>query len=258
MTNQKKHSYVIYIQFLGFRYHGWQKQPGFKTIELMVEKTIGFVLGHDRFNILGAGRTDAKVSALKYAFELGVNEPLEPEQFILQLNINLPNDIRALSMETAPQGFNIIQSPKIKEYRYLFCQGKSHPFGACLVSFFNGVLDIELMKSGAAMFKGTHDFTQYCTQPGPDTQTIRTVEYSGIAENDFLEADFFSEPTWVFQIRSKGFMRNQVRLMMGQLIRLGRYKIGLSEIKNSLEGNSTAPLPCIAPASGLMLYDIVI
>ena len=32
--------YLIKIQFLGYRFHGWQKQPNQKTIHLMIDKLI--------------------------------------------------------------------------------------------------------------------------------------------------------------------------------------------------------------------------
>ena len=60
--------YLVHIQYLGFRFHGWQRQPGVKTVESMVVKTLAFILGHEDFKILGAGRTDAMVSAGDAAF----------------------------------------------------------------------------------------------------------------------------------------------------------------------------------------------
>ena len=77
-----KYYYLIHIQYLGFRYHGWLKQPGLKTIESMIEKTIRFVLDHTNFKILGSSRTDAKVSANHSAFELFVSDPLDIDQLV--------------------------------------------------------------------------------------------------------------------------------------------------------------------------------
>src|SRR6056300_1477718 len=89
------HFYLIRIEFLGFRYHGWQKQAGFKSVHGMVDKTLSFVLKHENFRTIGCGRTDAKVSANDYAFELFTQEELISEQLLHRLNKNLPSDIRA-------------------------------------------------------------------------------------------------------------------------------------------------------------------
>jgi len=82
----KMYYYLLHIQYLGFRYHGWLKQPGFKTIESMVEKTAKFILGHSRFKILGTSRTDSKVSANHSAFELFVDEALDMDTLLINFN----------------------------------------------------------------------------------------------------------------------------------------------------------------------------
>ncbi len=252
-----KYYYLIHIQYLGFRYHGWQKQPGVKTIESMIEKTTGFVLGHTRFKILGTSRTDSKVSANHSVFELFVDEALDIDKLEKDFNLNLPNDIRVLKVEQTDNVFNIIQAPKIKEYLYFFaCNEKIHPFCAPLIASFPDSLDIELMNQGAALFKGEHNFVKYCTKPNPGAIFTRIILCSEIERNTIFTANFFPERTFVFRIQSKGFMRNQVRLMMGQLLSLGRGEISLKDIESSLEGQDEAPLRYIAPASGLVLNKI--
>ena len=51
-------------------------------------------------------------------------------------------------------------------------------------------------------------------------------------------------------------MRNQIRLMMGTLIDLGKNKLSIEDIKNSLKPNSSVRMEYIAPASGLILKAI--
>lgn len=253
-----KYFYLIHIQYLGFRYHGWKHQPGLKTVESMVEKTLQYVLGRKKFKILGTSRTDAMVSAGHFVFELFLQEKLEQELFFNDFNQNLPADIRALKVEETCEGFNIIQAPCEKEYIYLFSHGeKAHPFCAPLLTSFSDTLDIDLMKEGAMLYEGEHDFFQYCTKPSPETKTVRNVSHSRIEANAIYSASFFPEKTYLFHVRSKGFMRNQVRLMMGQLIRLGKGKISLKQLEESLKGKDHSPLEYIAPASGLILNQII-
>src|SRR5690606_13883135 len=112
---QQRFYYLIKIQYLGYRLHGWQKQPGLKTVESLIKKTLKFVLGDLKFKVLGASRTDAKVSAQEAAFELFTDhEPLKnTADFLVDFNQNLPPDIRALSIKEVDAGFNIIQHPKM-------------------------------------------------------------------------------------------------------------------------------------------------
>ncbi len=253
----KKYFYLIHIQYLGFRFHGWAKQPNVKTVHQFIDKTLPFVLGHKNFKTLGSSRTDAMVSANHAVFELFLNEPLDQQQFFYDLNSNLPTDIRANKIEETDAKFNVIQSPKTKEYLYLFAFGeKCHPFTAPILSSFMEKLDIEKMKRGARLFEGTHNFRKYCTKPSVKTIFKRTIEKSYIGENDIYKANFFPEKSYAFHIHGKGFMRNQIRLMMGQLLRLGRGEINLEEIKKSLTKPDEIPLDCIAPPSGLILNKV--
>lgn len=78
----------------------------------MITKTLQFVLGAQEFKILGAGRTDARVSSLGGAFELFLmDKPLEDiDLFIKDFNCNLPADIKILSVKQVHEKFNIIHS----------------------------------------------------------------------------------------------------------------------------------------------------
>ena len=249
--------YLIHIQYLGFRYHGWQKQPKLKTIESMIEKTTKFVLGHGDFKILGGSRTDSKVSANHSAFELFINISLDINQLFKDYNNNLPNDIRVIKIEEKDKTFNIINSPRIKEYIYLFSFGeKCHPFCAPFMGFCKENLNINLMKQGALLFKGKHNFKRYCTKPNPGTMFKREIILSEIRDNNLYTASFFPKISYAYHIRAQGFMRYQVRLIMGQLFSLGKGIIQLDEIKNSLNGLYDKPIRHIAPSSGLILNKI--
>lgn len=253
-----ENTYLIEIQYLGFRYSGWMKQPRVKTVEAMVEKTLAFVLGHKDFRILGAGRTDAMVSALHHAFALYINTPL-PAGFLDEFNANLPPDIRALDLGPVTDAdFNILQSPRIKEYAYYFAAGeKLHPFCAPFMAGFPDALDLDTMAAGARLFEGPHYFGQYCTQPGADTVLDREISRCRLVENTALTANFFPETSHVLQVHGRGFLRYQIRLIMGQLVRLGRGEISLDEIRTSLTREGAGdPLPTIAPASGLILERV--
>ncbi len=257
MRSEKKFYYVIELQFLGFRYHGWQKQPDVKTIQGMVKKTLCFIFDHKDFKTLASGRTDKMVSANSFYFELFTYESLSTDNLLEDLNENLPKDIKALSVQEVDSKFNIIHNSKIKEYLYLFSfGGKNHPFSAPFIMNFKEDLDLPLMQKGARIFVGAHNFQKYCYKPSADTQFEREVLCSEIIENDIFTANFFPNKSYIYKVSGKGFMRYQIRLMMGTLLRLGDHEITLDEIVVSLKGGDNEPLGLIAPPSGLMLNKV--
>ncbi len=257
---RKRFFYFIKIQYLGYRLHGWQKQPDVKTVEGLITKTLRWVMPEAKYKILGTSRTDAMVSAGESAFELFLDhEPLEDTDSFLDLfNKNLPQDIRALSIEEVDEKFNIIKNSKTKEYAYLFSIGeKFHPFCAPFMANFQEALDIEEMKKAANLFRGEHDFSNYCVRVSEKSTFRRTILRSEIQENDLYTANFFPEKSYVFHIHGAGFLRHQVRLMIGALVLVGRGELDLDDIKRSLKpGNPDLQMDFIAPASGLILNKI--
>lgn len=252
-------TYLVEIQFLGFRFHGWQKQVNVKTVHDMIDKTLSFVFKKSRkHKTLGAGRTDAKVSASKYGFQLFVNFEVDKEEFLKLFNLNTTADIKALTIQKVTSTFNIIQSPKVKEYHYYFSFGeKPHPFSAPFLVGVIETLDVDLMAKGAKLFEGEHYFHKYCTKPSEKTIFKRVIDSCEIVENTILQANFFPKKSYVLIVKGKGFLRYQIRLMMGALFELGKGNIDLQFIENSLkENNDRKFLREIAPASGLQLYDI--
>lgn len=253
---KERYYYLIELQFLGFRYSGWQKQPGQKTIESMLLKTLKFILPERRFKILGAGRTDAKVSALQAAFELFLDDaPLSDlTEFKNLFNKNLPPDLRITSITTVDKDFNVIQNSKEKEYVYLFSFGKkNHPFSAPFIANIQDELDLELMSQAASLFEGNHDFRNYTTRHQDNTNSFRNIKSCVIQENTILKANFFPEKSYALHIVSEGFMRYQVRMVMGALILLGKGELSLNDIKASLKPETEFLLSYVAPGSGLLL-----
>jgi tRNA pseudouridine38-40 synthase len=250
--------YLIKLQYLGFRYHGWQKQPDVITVEHMLNKTLNYVLEGKRFKVIAAGRTDAMVSVNQTYAELFIYEDeLEINEFFELFNKNLPQDIRCLDIEETTADFNIIQHPKLKEYLYFFCiKEKMHPFCAPFMVNLQENLDIELMKEGAKLFEGEHDFYSFAFRPNPETKTIGTIITCELTENDIYIANFYPEVSYVLKVTGEGFKRQQIRLMMGALIDLGRHKINLKDLKQIIDGRNKIKLEHIAQASGLILNSV--
>ncbi|MFT6855834.1 MAG: tRNA pseudouridine38-40 synthase [Cyclobacteriaceae bacterium] len=250
--------YLIRIEFLGFRYHGWQKQTGLKTIHGMIDKTMDFILESEPYRTLGCGRTDAKVSANDYAFELFINKSLTSEKLHHSLNKNLPSDIRVKSVEEVNKDFNVIQDVSQKEYRYYFSSGeKSHPFNAPFIRDFGGQLNIEKMNEAVKYFEGTHNFKRYVSKPTAGTNMERAVNEAKILENEDIQASFTPQKSYFLKIVGPGFMRYQIRLMMGALVEVGRGNWTPEDVKQSLIDFHGEQIKRVAPSSGLVLHTIV-
>lgn len=254
-----KYYYLIHIQFLGFRYHGWQKQPEFKTIQGVLEDCIGKILETNDFKTLGASRTDSMVSAQNSFFELICEKQIKVQSFVMDLNTALPPDIKILKCEMVDREFKIISTPKMKEYLYFFSYGeKNHPFSAPFITHINEELNIDLMMQAAQVFTGEHNFKNFCYKPSANQNFNREIILSEIKKNDVLTANFFPEKSFLYRVQARSFMRHQVRLMMGAIFKVGMKQMSLSDLKNCLGVEALTVPMMIAPASGLMLNQVTL
>jgi tRNA pseudouridine38-40 synthase len=257
MASRFKSFYLFEIQYLGFRFHGWQFQPRMKTLQGMLEKTFTFLFKDENFKVLGAGRTDAMVSAQSAYFELFTNIELEISSFQKVLDENLPADIKVLSIKKVDGNFNVIQDVSLKTYQYFFASvEEKYPFAAPFMNCIQQPLDISKMKTAASLFKGSHEFRHFMMGDDENKNTVRQIVESRIETNTELTASFFPDESFMFIVKGKGFMRYQIRLMMGALIRIGRNEISLHDIESALQGYSPNFEKLNAAASGLRVKKV--
>lgn len=251
--------YLLHIQYLGFRFRGWQHQPGQQTVEGMLKKTLKFVLPGVSVKVLASGRTDAKVSAEALPVSLYLREPLplEETEFIQEVNRNLPPDMRILSLHEVHQDFNVIQDVQWKEYHYYFSnEANFHPYSAPFIGHFREDMDIDRMREAAPLFEGRHTFESFCSRFGGKASFERTVLLSKIEVNTYLSTPYMPESCFAYIVRSNGFLRYQVRMMVGALVMLGRNEIHETDILKALRGEVQIPVTTVAPASGLVLKEV--
>ena len=267
MYTTPEHRFLLRIAFLGFRFHGWQEQPGQRTVAGMIRKTFGFVLPDTPVKILGAGRTDARVSARDFAVQVIVRVAELPalEELAETLNANLPPDIRVIAIRPLPPGFNPIRDCTSKTYRYYFQTG--NPPDAYLtpfVGFLPGSPEISRMREAAPLFEGTHNFRCFTASPSGDKKYIRQVARCRLGTGSPLGWDGAGKSPVggsgfavnMLEVRAPGFGRNQVRLMMAALAAVGRQELDPATLLAVLEEGGGWTSDSIVPASGLHLIRV--
>jgi tRNA pseudouridine38-40 synthase len=250
-------NYLFSIQYLGLRYHGWQRQPGVKTIQGTLERIFRHVLGHEDFNILGASRTDSGVSCLCGAFELFLKENLDLTSFIEAANENLPSDIRLLEGRSVPPHFNIIQDVAAKQYGYYFAIGdKPHPLLSGTLAYAGRDLNLGEMRAAASLFEGVHDFRRFCTQGKQTDDFVRLIHKAEILSLNGEQEFWPKKDIYVFRISGDGFLMHQVRRMIAALFMLGKKEISLSDLTDALSSPEKHPFSPKAPSQGLVLEAV--
>lgn len=239
--------YLIKFSYDGSAYSGFQKQKGLDTIEERMEDALTKINNNVRTTITATGRTDKGVHALCQYGHADVNVNITEKKLKRALNSNLPNDIHVIETKEVSDDFHARYNVKEKEYKYIINTGEYTPLERKYVFQYNYKLNISAMKEAIKYFLGTHDFRAFVTDNKEKANCIRTITKVAIEEvNDKITISFIGN----------GFLRYQVRNMVGILIKVGENKIKPSDIKDIIESKDRTKAGKTAPSEGLYLVNV--
>ena len=235
--------------YKGTNYYGWQKQVGFISVQEKIEECLSKVYDSP-INIQGSGRTDAGVHALKQYFHFVSEKEKDLKQLAYALNKMLPDDIKIISFTKVDDDFHARYSAKRKIYEYRILLTNKDPLSYDLAYIYPMELNIELFKEALNRFVGTHNYQDFTSKEEDEANFVRTIySLDLIKQNDLLRVVF----------NGNGFMRYQIRNMIGSAINVANGKESLSFIDNHLKEDKTKReiIAYKAPASGLYLVDVI-
>ena len=238
--------YKCIVSYDGYNYMGFQVQDNEKTIELCIEEALKKMLGED-IKIYPSGRTDRYVHAIGQVFHFDLEKDLPDNGIKRGINAFLPEDIQIMDVEHVDDDFHARFSAKSKEYRYYINTGEYNPLTVRYMPHITN-LDVSKMEEAIKLFIGTHNFKGFASaQIDERKDTNKTIFEAYINKyDDKLEFVFIGT----------GFLKYQVRRMMGILIDIGRGFSDKSLILEVLEKCDPKISHKVAPGCGLYLYKV--
>ena len=234
--------------YKGTNYYGWQKQVGFVSVQSTIEEVLSKVYDTP-ITITGSGRTDAGVHALKQYFHYDTSKEKDLKQLCYALNKMLPEDIKILSLEMVEDDFHSRYNAKKKIYEYRIVLKNKDPFQDELAFVYPMEFDFDLFKSALDKFVGKHNYQDFTSKEEDEGGFIREVYEIKVTKNDNdIKVRFVGN----------GFMRYQIRNMIGAAISVANKKEGLDFIDYHLkEDKKREIISYKSPANGLYLVDVV-
>ncbi len=165
------------LAYDGTDFHGWQRQPGMRTVQEEVEKAARPVCRHP-LSVRGASRTDAGVHARGQVASFVDESGIPPHKLALAIGHRLPPDVALLSAVEVPPEFDASLSAVGKHYRYRIHNDLTRPVAQLRQRYAWHVwypLDLAAMRAAAAKLLGTHDFAGFATAGSSRKTTVRTV-----------------------------------------------------------------------------------
>ena len=195
---------------------------------------------------IASGRTDRGVHATRQVLHFDA-PPFWSDISRLKhsLSFQLPDTVTIRAIEYADNDFHARYSAKKRTYRYIISNKAPNPFEADLVTFVSS-LNFEKISSAIRLFEGEHDFT-YFKKSGSNEKHCRRTIFKAFA--------YQHRGYTILIFEANGFLRAQIRLMVGFLLGISGGKLSEKQLLEQLECK-TVHNRKPAPHNGLYLARI--
>jgi tRNA pseudouridine38-40 synthase len=235
------------LSYDGTDFHGWQLQPGLRTVQETLEQALAALTG-ERLRVNASGRTDTGVHAVGQVVNFRSETKLPADVLVRALNAHLPADVVVREAADAPESFDANRDAKRKLYRYIVHDGPVPDlFMRRYCHHTRYRLDAAAMARAAACLRGTHDFRCFETEWPNRASSVRTITH--------LAINRFGDWIWL-DVEADGFLYNMVRAIAGTLINVGRGYWPETRVAEILEAQDRTLAGPTAPAQGLFLMRV--
>ncbi len=244
------YTYQIKVEYLGTEFVGWQIQKNGISIQEILENELSKIL-KVKTKIIGSGRTDAGVHANEQSAHFRTKILIQNQNILMNsLNFFLAKySISVLSIIKKSHKFHARHSAKERVYKYYIINRKSslalEKNKAWLIK---DKINIDQMKKGAQILKGTHNFSTFRASSCQAKSPIRTLKKVTVQKKN---------KKIILTFRSRSFLQQQVRSMVGSLIYLGKGKWSLNDFKKIFKSKKRSLCAPPAPAHGLFLNKVL-
>ena len=232
------------IAYNGTKFYGSQIQEK----ETTVNGTLSAVLASlgIKTKIEASGRTDRGVHATGQVIHFDLPIFWNDIQKLQELmNLNLPNSLHVRKIEKVEDDFHARYSASRRVYRYILKEGVSNPFQDEFITFIDKI-NTDLLKTAIKKFEGTHNFNGFYKKGSDSKTTIRTIYKTQMYEHKGYIILYFE---------ANGFLRSQIRLMVGMLLGINSEKYSSEDLENQLTCKQKISFKP-APSNGLYLAKI--
>jgi tRNA pseudouridine38-40 synthase len=237
------------VAYEGTAYAGWQLQPNATTVQSVMEGALGRIL-QEPVRLRAAGRTDAGVHAREQVVDFADSGRRDLATVVRGGNALLPRDIRILSADDVPDGFDARRSACEKEYRYfLFLSPVSSPFLSRFAWHLDGAVDLAAVEASLAPLVGEHDFTSFRGQGCTAKSPVRTIFRAAVTRHA-------APGLHSIDIAGNGFLRHMVRNIVGTVVAAGKGRYPAEHIGEILRARNRCEAGVNAPAHGLFLWRV--
>jgi tRNA pseudouridine38-40 synthase len=236
------------LAYDGTDFHGWQTQPGLRTVQEALEAALADLTGEPRVRVNASGRTDAGVHAVGQVVNFHTTSQLAPDVLLRAVNARLPEDVIIREAAEAADDFDANRDALRKLYRYVIHDGDVPDLFRRRYCYHTRYkLDAAAMERAAAALRGTHDFRCFETEWPNRASSVRTI----------TRLAFKRKRDWIrLDVEADGFLYNMVRAIAGTLVNVGRGFWPEEQVAQIVRSGDRTRAGPTAPALGLFLMRV--
>jgi tRNA pseudouridine38-40 synthase len=237
----------LVLHYDGAGFHGWQQQPGLRTVQGVVEEALERLSG-SRVAALGSGRTDAGVHARGQSVGVHVPPRWAPRELRRALNALLPRDVWvAAAAEMRPE-FHARYSAVSRRYAYYvgLDDDAASPFRRQREYAFRHRLELDALDAAAALVAGEHRFLAFAvrgTAPSDDDHRCNVIGARWERRAGGL----------VFRVTANRFLHQMVRFLVGTMLDIASGRRPPGDMLDLLGATDNSGVSPPAPPHGLYL-----
>ncbi len=239
--------FALLVAYRGDRFHGFQRQPGGRTVQEELETAWSAVSG-EAVVVHGSGRTDSGVHAYGQVAHFSTFRGPPAARARAAINAYLPADVVVRAVAEVGPDFHARASAIGKHYVYRIAISETRPVLLQEVAHWQrGPLDVAAMRAAARLLIGRHDFAAYAASGRTVRDTVRTLR------------DLRVVPTrggLLIHAAGDGFLYKMVRNLVGTLVEIGRGRRAPEWAAAVLAARDRRRAGATAPPQGLCLWRV--
>ncbi|MGV8985439.1 MAG: tRNA pseudouridine(38-40) synthase TruA [Cypionkella sp.] len=245
--------FAFKIEYDGSPFNGWQRQPqGQPSVQGCIEDALAR-LEPGPHTLSAAGRTDAGVHGIGQVAHIDLAKDWDPFRLSAALNYHMrAAPVAILTCAQVDDSFHARFSALERSYLYRVLVRRAPPvLDRGRVWHVVKPLDLTAMQEGACHLIGHHDFTTFRSALCQAKSPVKTLDEVTITEIPHPHGTEYQ-----FHLRARSFLHNQVRSLVGSLLRVGVGAWPPERIAEALAARNRAACGTVAPPQGLCLMQV--
>ncbi len=240
-------SYRLLVAYDGTGFSGWQRQPGCRTVQGVLEGALAGLLGVEGVTLQGAGRTDAGVHARGQVASFRAQTPIPGAALKHALAPRLPRDVRVLASAAVEEGFDARRSALARRYSYRLLRAED-PLEERFALRPRRWPELAALEAAARVLEGRQDFSSFRstgsseTNPVCDLTRARWVTWEGGLR---------------FEVVADHFLYHMVRSIVGTALEVSTAADPAGRMLAVIEARERSVAGPTAPAHGLCLEEVM-